>query len=104
MTGVRFMDELAAPRRSTVFPSQLQGRRRSSLSETNIPLADYFAAMTVDVPQLELYSHVAKDLQAWIDHSKDIYQQAEEEAAKITPALFREYSQADEDVKEELLV
>lgn len=103
MTGVRFMDELAAPRRSTVFPSQLQGRRRSSLSETNIPLADYFAAMTVDVPQLELYSHVAKDLQAWIDHSKDIYQQAEEEAAKITPALFREYSQADEDVKEELL-
>jgi len=60
--------------------------------------------MSVDVPQLELYSHVAKDLQLWIEHSKEIYKQAEEEATKFTPALFREYSVADEEIKEELLV
>ncbi|KAI0067956.1 hypothetical protein BV25DRAFT_895566 [Artomyces pyxidatus] len=104
MTGIRFMDELAAPRRSTIHPSQLQSfRRRSSLSMDEIPLADYFVAMSVDVPQLELYSHVAKDLQMWIEHTKEIYRQAEEEATKVTPALFREYSAADEEIKEELL-
>jgi len=105
MTGIRFMDELTAPRRSTIHPSQMQSlRRRSSLSETDVPLSDYVIAMSVDVPQLELYSHVAKDLQLWIEHSKDIYKQAEEEATKFTPALFREYSMADEEIKEELLV
>ncbi|TFY83040.1 hypothetical protein EWM64_g970 [Hericium alpestre] len=104
MTGVRFMDELTAPRRSTIHPSQLQPlRRRSSLSQEDIPLADYIVAMTVDAPQLEQYSRVAKDLQSWIENSKKIYRQAEEEAAIATPTLFREYSAADEDVKEELL-
>ncbi|KAI0052899.1 Spc7-domain-containing protein [Auriscalpium vulgare] len=101
MTGIRFMDELAAPRRSTIHPSQLA--RRSSISADEVSLAEYFIACAVDVPQLELYGHVARDLTGWIEHAKEVYNQAEEEAAKCTPALFREYSAADEEVKEELL-
>jgi kinetochore protein Spc7/SPC105 len=103
MTGIRFLDELSAPRRSTILPSQLQSaQRRASLAETT--LADYVVAMAIDAPQLELYSHVAADLQRWIEHSKEIYRQAEEEATKVTPMLFREYSTADEQTQAELLV
>lgn len=47
---------------------------------------------------------MAKDLQLGVQHIKDNYRQAEEEAAKCTPALFREYQEADEETKEELLV
>jgi kinetochore protein Spc7/SPC105 len=105
MTGIRFLDELSAPRRSTILPSQLQSaQRRASLQTKEATLADYAIAMAVDAPQLELYSHVAADLQRWIEHSKEIYHQAEEEATKVTPMLFREYSMADEQTQAELLV
>lgn len=105
MTGIRFLDELSAPRRSTVLPSHLQlTQRRASLQGTETTLADYVIAMGIDAPQLELYSHVAADLQRWIEHSKEIYHQAEGEAAKVTPMLFREYSIADEQTQAELLV
>jgi len=105
MTGIRFLDELSAPRRSTILPSQLQSaQRRASLQTPETTLADYVVAMAIDAPQLELYSHVAADLQRWIEHSKEIYRQAEEEAAKVTPTLFREYSTADEQTQVELLV
>ncbi|KAH7915151.1 Spc7 kinetochore protein-domain-containing protein [Hygrophoropsis aurantiaca] len=101
MTGIRFMDEIAAPRRSTMHPSS-RGRRRSSI-DTDVPLADYAVAMAVDVPQLELYTHVSKDLQAWIERINAIYQEAEEEALKMTPELFLEFVSADEDGQAELL-
>ncbi|KAG6332019.1 hypothetical protein ID866_7070, partial [Astraeus odoratus] len=55
MTGIRFMDEIAAPRRSTVHASALRPSRRAS-TEAQIPLAEYVIAMAVDVPQLELYT------------------------------------------------
>ncbi|KAI0308028.1 Spc7 kinetochore protein-domain-containing protein [Multifurca ochricompacta] len=104
MTSIRFLDELSAPRRSTILPSQLQSaQRRASLQTNDITLADYVVAMAIDAPQLELYSHVAADLQRWIEHSREIYRQAEEEAAKVTPMLFREYSTADEQTRTELL-
>ncbi|KAH9982703.1 Spc7 kinetochore protein-domain-containing protein [Lactifluus volemus] len=99
MTGIRFLDELSAPRRSTILPSQLLSSQRPA--ETT--LSDYVVAMIIDAPQLELYSHVAADLQRWIEHSKEIYRQAEEEATKVTPTLFREYSMADEETQAELL-
>lgn len=60
--------------------------------------------MAVDAPQLELYSHVAADLRRWIEHSKEIYHQAVEEAEKVTPMLFREYAMADEQTQVFLLV
>jgi hypothetical protein len=105
MTGIRFLDEISAPRRSTILPSHLQSsQRRSSLQTTETTLADYVIAMAIDAPQLELYSHVAADLQKWIEHSKEIYRQAEGEAGKVTPMLFREYSVADEQTQAELLV
>jgi kinetochore protein Spc7/SPC105 len=105
MTGIRFLDELSAPRRSTILASQLQStQRRTSLQTAETTMADYVVAMAIDAPQLELYSHVAADLQRWIEHSKEIYRQAEEEAAKVTPTLFREYSIADEQTQAELLV
>ncbi|KDQ54882.1 hypothetical protein JAAARDRAFT_37995 [Jaapia argillacea MUCL 33604] len=111
MTGIKFMDELTVPRRSTIHRSALQprdGKRRRSSSSTGegaeedeeevqIPLAEYVTAMTVDVPQLELYLLVAKDLRAWIEHGKVNFKQAEEEVAKVTPELFKEFSSCDEE-------
>ncbi|KIJ21478.1 hypothetical protein PAXINDRAFT_159567 [Paxillus involutus ATCC 200175] len=102
MTGIRFMDEIAAPRRSTIHPSALRPSRRAS-TEGDIPLAEYVVAMAVDVPQLELYTHVSKDLQAWIERIKEIYKEAEEEALKMTPQLFQEFVTADESGQAELL-
>jgi kinetochore protein Spc7/SPC105 len=61
-------------------------------------------ATAVDLPQLKLYTRVSQDLQNWVEQSKVVYQQAEEEAAKLTPELFREYSQADEEGQGQLLV
>jgi kinetochore protein Spc7/SPC105 len=108
MTGIRFMDEIAAPRRS-VHPSQLRQSSRVQRSSSRevpekIPMAEYVTATMVNIPQLKLYTRVAKDLQAWIEQSKTVYEQAEEEAAKLTPQLFTEYSQANEEGQEQLLV
>ncbi|RDB29117.1 hypothetical protein Hypma_015188 [Hypsizygus marmoreus] len=100
MTGIKFMDELTAPRRS-IHPSQ-QGVRQAR-NEEDILLAEYVIAMGLDVPQLVLYSRVSKDLEAWIEKSKADFDQAEDEAAKITPELFTEYSRADEEGQAELL-
>ncbi|KAF9229625.1 hypothetical protein BS17DRAFT_688618 [Gyrodon lividus] len=102
MTGIRFMDEIAVPRRSTIHPSALRPSRRAS-TEADIPLAEYVIAMTVDVPQLELYTHVSKDLQTWIERIKEIYKDAQEEALKMTPQLFEEFITADESGQAELL-
>lgn len=111
MTGVRFMDELTAPRQSTIHPGQLrpQNRRRSltgshSEEADPVPLAEFMAAMAIDVPQLELYSVLATELSAWIEESKKICRQAEEDAIKVTPALFREFALADESEKADLVV
>ncbi|KAG2156535.1 Spc7 kinetochore protein-domain-containing protein [Suillus bovinus] len=102
MTGIRFMDEIAAPRRSIVHPSALRPSRRQS-TENEIPLSEYVVAMAVDVPQLELYTHVSKDLQLWIERIKGIYKEAEDEALKMTPQLFQEFVLADEEGQNELL-
>lgn len=95
------MDELTAPRRS-MHPSH-QPPRQARGSE-DIPLAEYVTAMAIDIPQLGLYTRVSKDLQAWMEQSKAVFAQAEDEAAKITPELFIEYSRADEEGQAELLV
>jgi hypothetical protein len=106
MTGIRFMDEIIVPRRSSIHHGHARKSRGSSLSEVqtpSVPLADYCVAMNVDAPQLELYTHVARDLEAWIARSKVHYTQAEEEALRMTPELFREYANADEEGQAELL-
>ncbi|KAI8969471.1 Spc7 kinetochore protein-domain-containing protein [Trametes punicea] len=104
MTDIRFMDELTIhkPRRSTVHPGQLcpRTRRRSSSTardlgassgadaqqdrddEEAIPLAEFAVAMAVDMPRLDLYTAVARDLTAYIQECKKIYREAEEEALK----------------------
>ena len=102
MTGIRFMDDIAAPRRSIVHPSVLRPSRRAS-TEAQIPLAEYVVAMAVNVPQLELYSHVSKDLQSWVERIKDIHEEAEEEVQKTTPPLFQEFITTDESGQAELL-
>lgn len=102
MTGIRFMDDIAAPRRSIVHPSVLRPSRRAS-TEAQIPLAEYVVAMAVNVPQLELYTHVSKDLQTWVERIKEIHREAEEEAQKATPPLFQEFVTTDESGQAELL-
>lgn len=101
MTAIKFMDELTAPRRS-IHPSQQPARQPRDPAE--ITLTEYAIAMSIDVPQLVLYSRVSQDLQAWMEKSKEDFAQAEEEAAKMTPELFTEYSRADEEGQAELQV
>ncbi|THG98453.1 hypothetical protein EW026_g3733 [Hermanssonia centrifuga] len=113
MTGIKFMDQITAPRRSTIHPGQLHppNRRRSltasrpdgEASPDPVPLAEFLTAMAVEVPQLELYGVLAAELGAWIEESKKICMQAEEDAVKVTPALFREFAAADESEKSDLL-
>ncbi|PFH50764.1 hypothetical protein AMATHDRAFT_3619 [Amanita thiersii Skay4041] len=100
MTKIRFMDEITAPRRS-IHPSQNPMRQAREANE--ITLAEYFVAMAVDIPQLELFTRVSRDLEAWMEQSRLVFSQAEEEAAKMTPELFAEYTRADEEGKAELL-
>jgi kinetochore protein Spc7/SPC105 len=99
MTDIRFMDEITAPRRS-VHPASRPAPREPS----TIPLAEYVIAHDIDIPQMELYSHVSKDLQKWIEKSKEDYKEAEEEVQKVTPELFEEFRDTDEEGKAELLV
>ena len=117
MTGIRFMDELTMPRprRSTVGPGQLRprARRRSSATEDlgasaadedPIPLSEFAIAMAVDMPRLDLYTAIARDLTAYIQECKKIYKEAEEEALKDTPSLFREFASVDESEQAMLIV
>ena len=79
MTGIRFMDELTMPRsrRSTVGPGQLRPRSRGrssataedlgeSVAEEPIPLAEFAVAMAVDMPRMDLYTAITRDLTAYI--------------------------------------
>ncbi|THU91653.1 hypothetical protein K435DRAFT_727026 [Dendrothele bispora CBS 962.96] len=99
MTDIKFMDELTAPRRS-MHPSQQT--RHQPRNPSDISLAEYAVAMGIDVPQLALYTRVAKDLEAWMKQSKVVFEQAQEEATKMTPELFAEYSRSDENAQQEL--
>jgi len=94
------MDELTAPRRS-MHPGFVNHQARNP---ADTPLTEYYIAMGIDVPQLGLYTRVSKDLEGWITRSKAEFVQAEEEAAKITPELFIEFTRADEEGQAELLV
>ncbi|KAH9952834.1 hypothetical protein BC827DRAFT_1245070 [Russula dissimulans] len=93
------MDKLSTPQCS-ILPSQLSAQRRASASVqmTENTSADYVIEMAVDAPQLELYSH--------IEHSKEMYRQAEAEATKVTRTHSRavlEYSMADGQMQATLL-
>lgn len=94
------MDEITAPRRS-MHPHTVNHQARNP---ADIPLSEYYIAMGIDVPQLGLFTRVAKDLEGWMARSKADFAQAEEEAAKITPELFVEFMRADEEGQAELLV
>ncbi|KAK0456192.1 Spc7 kinetochore protein-domain-containing protein [Armillaria borealis] len=100
MTNIKFMDDLTAPRRS-MHPSQLASRQPRNPAD--IRQAEYTIAVAIDIPQLLLYSRVSSDLQAWMQQSKNVFVEAEEEAAKMTPELFIEFSRADEEGQAELL-
>lgn len=100
MTNIKFMDDLTAPRRS-MHPSQLPSRQPRNPAD--IRQAEYTIAVAIDIPQLLLYSRVSSDLQAWMQQSKSVFVEAEEEAAKMTPELFIEFSRADEEGQAELL-
>ncbi|KAF4607023.1 hypothetical protein EYR38_001080 [Pleurotus pulmonarius] len=96
VTGIKFMEELTAPRRSMSQPG------RPERATADIPLSEYAVATTVDLPQLSLYTRVASDLDAWMKKSKVVMQETEEEAAKVMPELFAEYLSADEEGKDQL--
>jgi hypothetical protein len=102
MTDIRFMDQITAPRRSLhPFAAQQLAPARDA---SEIGLSECVVALAQDLPQLELYAEVSDDLAAWIDKSKERYQQDEDEAAKVTPELFHEFMEADESGKAELMV
>lgn len=104
MTEIRFMDDLTCPRRSTIHPSKFDRRLSTGDSAADISQAEYLTAVTLDIPQLEFMSWVAADLTGWIEQSKKNFLEAEVLAAHATPALFREYSQANDAGRAELQV
>jgi kinetochore protein Spc7/SPC105 len=95
MTDIRFMDEITTPRQS-VHPAS----RPTPRDPSTIPLAEYVVAHDIDIPQMELYFHVQK----WIEKSKEDYNEAEGEDQKLTPELFEEFRDTDEEGKAGLLV
>ncbi|KAF7320165.1 Spc7 domain-containing protein [Mycena kentingensis (nom. inval.)] len=97
LTGVRFMDELDAPRRSVHQPS------RKPRPSAEIGLAEYAVATSITIPELELYSKVSSDLQAWMENAKVVFAQEEEDTAKAAPLLFTEFLRGDEEDQSELL-
>lgn len=109
MTGVKFLDDITVPRRSMVHPSQLRSRRSSTArdatrADPEAGMVEDFLAMSIYVPQLQVYGSAAKDLQAWIDNSKTHFAQANEDAQKLPPALFEEYLSIDEEGRADLVV
>ncbi|KAL0950761.1 hypothetical protein HGRIS_007529 [Hohenbuehelia grisea] len=96
MTGIKFMDEIAAPRRSMSQPA------RPERASADIPLAEYAIAAAIDVPRLVLYTRVADDLEAWMRRIRGVLAEMEREAQQATPELFVEYLSAEDEGKEEL--
>jgi len=78
------MDELAAPRRSTILPSLL-------------------SASTSSEAHWMLYTGVSDDLLGMVDGIKDFYKTAEKDVEQDVPALFHEFTDADDEWKEEIL-
>lgn len=97
MTGIRFMEEITAPRRSTH-----QGRRQST-NGAEPSLSAYALAQVVSLPQLDLYSSVANDLELWIKTSEVNNKAIEADVAVCTPELFREFINANEEDQAELI-
>ncbi|KZS96167.1 hypothetical protein SISNIDRAFT_339849 [Sistotremastrum niveocremeum HHB9708] len=100
MTGVKFMDEITVPRKSIVRPTHLMSRRDSE-GDSKPGLAQCIVAMNVDIPQLKMYAWVGSHMRKWIDESKATHRVAEEEVAKVTPAQFTAFAEADEQDRKE---
>jgi hypothetical protein len=43
-------------------------------------------------------------MRKWIDESKETYLKAEEEVARVTPALFLEFAEADDEARQDYTV
>jgi hypothetical protein len=53
---------------------------------------------------LPQHAKVANELRKWIDESKETYLRAEEEVTRVTPALFLEYAEANEEARQDYTV
>uniref|UniRef100_D8PL34 Spc7 kinetochore protein domain-containing protein n=1 Tax=Schizophyllum commune (strain H4-8 / FGSC 9210) TaxID=578458 RepID=D8PL34_SCHCM len=92
ITGIKFIDEMIAPRRS-IAPRQAR-------PADSIPLSEYLVALAVDLPQLDLYGRVADDLARSNTKYKENFEEMEREAALDTPELFQEYMLAEPEDQE----
>ncbi|KIY67492.1 hypothetical protein CYLTODRAFT_353026 [Cylindrobasidium torrendii FP15055 ss-10] len=97
MTGIQFMDNLRAPRKSVRSTKMSQIRPLE-----NISLSEQAMAVLLELPQLMLYSRVGHELQEWITQNSEVYSKMEEEALEATPELFIEYARAEEDEQADL--
>lgn len=94
MTGIKFIDEMIAPRRS-IAPRQAR-------PADSIPLHEYLTALAIDLPQLDLYGRVAGDLAEWNAKYKENFEEMERDAALDMPELFGEYMRAEPEDQEDL--
>lgn len=99
MTGIQFMDNLRAPRKSVRSTKMSQVRPLESIS-----LSEQAMAVLLELPQLMLYSRVGHELQEWITQNSEVYSKMEEEALEATPELFIEYARAEDDEQADLRV
>ncbi|CAE6456637.1 unnamed protein product [Rhizoctonia solani] len=96
MTRISFMDGLTVKRRSTIGLGILS-RRKSGEKELVAGLADYVAAMTIGIPQLETYNYAAKELKEYISNGKKAIRILEEDLDANNPYLFKEYLASGEE-------
>jgi len=73
----------------------------SSFRSKSSDFYSYVVGHDIDIPQMELYSRVSKDLQRWIEKSNE--DEAGEGILKATPELFEKFRDTDEESKAELL-
>ncbi|KAL1749116.1 Spc7 kinetochore protein-domain-containing protein [Schizophyllum fasciatum] len=92
ITGIKFIDEMIAPRRS-IAPRQAR-------PADSIPLAEYLVALAIDLPALDLYARVAEDLARSNAKYRENFEEMEREAALDTPELFQEYMMAEPEDQE----
>ncbi|KZV70325.1 hypothetical protein PENSPDRAFT_631815 [Peniophora sp. CONT] len=99
LTDVSFIQDIFVP----PVPIRPSLAPRGSLGSGEAGAADCFVAMHEHLPQLELYGRVVEDMERWSGHAAEVYAQAEADALRVQPSLFREFVEADEEIQRELV-
>ncbi|KAK2767603.1 hypothetical protein FQN54_003761 [Arachnomyces sp. PD_36] len=100
MTNIHFMELTTTKRRHTMLMgSGKKPRRKSGEGKGEASLEDCVAAGFCTVPMLELYQHSCRELKSYISEGRSILRSIESETYAENPPLFREYVNAQPDIR-----